>query len=733
MKKQQNNSTRASALRITLSIALILISAILLASSFRSANWSPLAADVMEMPIPIADQAIATLGNNIYSFSGTTEGALTGASYQFDGAAWKPIASYPLPAESSAAVSDGHRYIYIMNGVSSGSTYQTAMYRYDAVSNSYTQMAPNSVGARNQVVLYLNGRIYKMGGKNATGYQTALEIYDIATNSWSLGAPLPAAIPFGTFWVKNNFIYTPSYRYNIATNTWSKDVPTSIWMTGDVFAGVGIGQYNVYDNAGNFKETIGSGASTNTTGCSFNPALLELYTTHFQTNQVIVFDDAHPHNVLQTIGTGPGPTANESIVFDSAGNFYVGHADGLRQIEKYDSAGNLLATYSPTVGPRGTDWIDLAADQQTIFYTSEGGIVRRFDVSTNTQLADFASPGGTMYALRILPPGNGSGGLLVAHTSDILRLDGSGNVVQTYSVAGESGIWFALNLDPNGTSFWSGLATGTNHFYRFNIASGAVEVGPISSNPPSGTLAGLCLKGENTAAVSPTPSPTATAAATATATPTPTATALCQFPTSIKSNFNNFAINAGNYIWFTSVLKASSLGSNPVTIHFTGQTITSANFGPLSVPDATVTFDPNVNFATTTFGPGGVSMTTVPSNPTLAGNTFFSALDYQVPANLPGGIKNVTWSGTISTDTPGVKVNWQWAAAVYPNAHFSADYNLLGVKPVDDNKKNPYLNADHAGTPENFKTFVMPGATGGGGSNYTGGLSGTASVGPCQP
>ena len=109
-----------------------------------------------------------------------------------------------------------------------------------------------------------------------------------------------------------------------------------------------------------------------------------------------------------------------------------------------------------------------------------------------------------------------------------------------------------------------------------------------------------------------------------------------------------------------------------MTIHFTGQTITIPTTPAitLSVPDATVTFDPSVTFATTTFS-GGMWVTTVPSNPTLAGNTFFSALGYQVPANLPGGIKNVTWSGTIGTDTPGVKVNWQWAAAVYPT-HISA-------------------------------------------------------------
>jgi len=171
------------------------------------------------------------------------------------------------------------------------------------------------------------------------------------------------------------------------------------------------------------------------------------------------------------------------------------------------------------------------------------------------------------------------------------------------------------------------------------------------------------------------------------------------------------------------VLKPKGLGSTPVTIHFTNQTITSANFGPLPVPNASVTFDPAAVSATTNFV-GGMWVTTVPSN--LKGNTFLSGLSYPVPSNLPGGIKNVTWSGTISVDTPGVSVNWQWAGAVYTT--FSTDYNLLGVKPVDDPTHSQYQNKDHAGTPENFKPYVIGGGTGGGGSNYTGGLSSTASV-----
>jgi hypothetical protein len=171
------------------------------------------------------------------------------------------------------------------------------------------------------------------------------------------------------------------------------------------------------------------------------------------------------------------------------------------------------------------------------------------------------------------------------------------------------------------------------------------------------------------------------------------------------------------------VLKAHGLGSTPVTITFTNQTITSPNFGPLSVPDASVTFDPAAVSATTDFI-GGMWVTTVPSN--IGGNTFFSALGYLVPANLPGSIRPVTWNGTISIDTPGVSVNWQWGGAVYTN--FSPDYTALGVKPVDDKTVSQYKNSDHAGTPENFKQSDIAGATGGGAANCTGSYSSTASV-----
>jgi hypothetical protein len=212
--------------------------------------------------------------------------------------------------------------------------------------------------------------------------------------------------------------------------------------------------------------------------------------------------------------------------------------------------------------------------------------------------------------------------------------------------------------------------------------------------------------------------------------------AIGQTASSISSNFNGTPIPAGDYIWFSAVLRPSGLSAtDPVTIFVTNQTISftvSGNPSTVPVPDTVITFFPSLDAhtpgsaSTTCFG--SMWQTTVPSFG-LAGNTFLGGVAFHVsPGGLPGGIHNVIWQGQFSTDTPGVSLHWQWAAAVYKS--FNDNCASLGVKPVDDNVASIYPNSDHAGTPEMFKRFVIGGATGGGGSNFTGSYSGTASVLP---
>lgn len=205
---------------------------------------------------------------------------------------------------------------------------------------------------------------------------------------------------------------------------------------------------------------------------------------------------------------------------------------------------------------------------------------------------------------------------------------------------------------------------------------------------------------------------------------------VCNSLSTIQSNFNGTEIAANNYIWFNSIVKVSGRGSDPATLRFVGSKIqfsANGNNYELSLPGTEIVYSPTVTMATTEFS-GGRWITTVPLNYT--GNIFLSGLAFIVPTGgLPGGINPVTLSGYFMTDTPGITVQWKWAAAVY--TQFSADYNSVGVKPIDGDKINPYPNSDHAGTPEYFKSYVIGGARGGGGSNYTGGYSGTTSKTPC--
>jgi hypothetical protein len=106
-----------------------------------------------------------------------------------------------------------------------------------------------------------------------------------------------------------------------------------------------------------------------------------------------------------------------------------------------------------------------------------------------------------------------------------------------------------------------------------------------------------------------------------------------------------------------------------------------------------------------------------------------TGLSHLVPANLPGNISNVRWTANIGVDKTGITISWKWAAAVYTSF---ANHAGLNIKPLNSSTQNPYPNSDKAGTPENYKSFVVRGAKTTGGTNYTGNYSGTSSP-SCTP
>ena len=137
-------------------------------------------------------------------------------------------------------------------------------------------------------------------------------------------------------------------------------------------------------------------------------------------------------------------------------------------------------------------------------YTSEGSAIKTFNVCTNTQGPDFATGlGGPCYAHRIRPNGEA----LVACTSVVRRVSSAGAILQTYTASGftpPETFLFALNLDPDGTTFWTG-GISSAQVYRINIATGA-QVTSFNAGRLGGSMAGLAVVGEIVVS-QPTPTP----------------------------------------------------------------------------------------------------------------------------------------------------------------------------------------------------------------------------------
>ena len=181
---------------------------------------------------------------------------------------------------------------------------------------------------------------------------------------------------------------------------------------------------------------------------------------------------------------GSGYNCNpHALAFDAAGNAYVGQADCTGNILKL-SLGQTPTAYAVASENRGSFWLDIAGDGCTIFYTSWGPNVKRFNTCTATPLSDFnlaPLPGGETHGLRVLA----DGGVLVSSGAVVARLDSAGAVVQTYSVLGEPQYWAGLDLVGDGT-FWA-VNYSTSNVYKFDLTTGAV-LASFNTGTPPGTV-----------------------------------------------------------------------------------------------------------------------------------------------------------------------------------------------------------------------------------------------------
>ncbi len=165
----------------------------------------------------------------------------------------------------------------------------------------------------------------------------------------------------------------------------------------------------------------------------------------------------------------------------------------------------------------GPKWIDLASDGVTVFYTSGGRKIFTFNTFNQRRgvYADLSTLNGnanqgTLFAIRILPPGDGTNGVLVADQGNVKLVKASGGVINSVQIFGFGNAnqvnLQALTLDPinPATTFWVGDVASRN-FFRFDTSTNK----KVSLNTGSGTtLGGICVDGGfNAAEIAAAPAP----------------------------------------------------------------------------------------------------------------------------------------------------------------------------------------------------------------------------------
>ncbi len=250
---------------------------------------------------------------------------------------------------------------------------------------------------------------------------------------------------------------------------------------GDLFVSLRTGQVLWFHPDGSPNRMLVNAIPGKAEGMGFDAAG-NLYVTHYCADLSVckTGNTVEKFNIygLSVGSYGSGYNCNpESIVFAAAGGAFVGQSDCTGDVLWFDAFGSFQKAFDVAQDARGATRIDLAPDGCTLFYTSQGPNVKRFNVCVNQQLPDFnsapiVSGDAYTYALRLLP----DGGVLVASVTVIVRLDASGNLVQTYTVPGEPGVWWlGLDLVGDGT-FWASNYASSN-VYRFDIATGRVLAG----------------------------------------------------------------------------------------------------------------------------------------------------------------------------------------------------------------------------------------------------------------
>ena len=272
----------------------------------------------------------------------------------------------------------------------------------------------------------------------------------------------------------------------------ARQLPLLTFSPGDILVSLEPGPVQWYSAGGLIRRVLAQTSPGTGEGMALDRNR-NLYVTRWCIDPFCQQGDTGSVEKYDNLGSSQGKTgpvfncSPHTIVFDAAGAAYVGQAGCRKTILKYLPGETVATEYTVAEDAFGVFWMDLAPDGCTMFYTSFGANVKRYDVCRGAQLRDFNDeplPGAVAQDLRVLS----DGGVLVASGQVIARLNGSGVVTQTYEVPGEGALWVGLDLVGDGT-FWVGNYY-TSNVYRFNLTTGA-QLASFNSGTPANTVVGI--------------------------------------------------------------------------------------------------------------------------------------------------------------------------------------------------------------------------------------------------
>ena len=328
------------------------------------------------------------------------------------------------------------------------------------------------------------------------------------------------------------------------------------------------------------------------------------------------------------------------LVFDNTGNLYVGQQN-TPYIAEFNSSGQNTANIGPvTTGETGDDWIDLASDQCTFYYTTEGPRTSSATTSAPHQLSNFnQAPLSRGQRVR------NSGSCRTATCSwptrnAVLLLDPNGNVIQTYPCSSMNGCadgLFAIAIDPSGTSFWTDDAF-SGDIWQVNIATGQVMQTIIATElaPSERPVGGRRARGGNSCSRR-------------------------HHDTDVDLDgqqpvTGNFSTPTPVSAVLTNPSTGMPIVDEPVTFTLNGSETCTANTDATGTATCDITAgEPSSSYTLTASFPGDTTTSTpISSNSstsTFTVNPDTSSLTYTGATTAVNG-SSTTLSGTLTTDTP---------------------------------------------------------------------------------